>query len=255
MTDANTLLEKDAIRQLVSYFTSDDIVYVCGKLEYSNSGDNCTSNSESTYWNLDLYMRDIESRIKSITAGNGALYAIRNKEYIDFDPIYCHDSIMPFTYGKMGKRALFNPKATAYEKAGENNGEEYKRKVRMNRDLLDMLSWGFSVSNPFRYGWFSIFYFGHRTCRYLIWLAHIVMIIATIGLTAMGSKIGALLTIAQIIFFAISWMSIHHKIQFRSSLLRFCFYYGMTVLAQIHGVINIITGKAKPVWEKAESTR
>ena len=71
----------------------------------------------------------------------------------------------------------------------------------------------------------------------------------------MGSKIWALLTIAQILFFGISWMSIHQKIQFRSSLLRFCFYYGMTVLAQIYGVINIITGKAKPIWEKAESTR
>ena len=32
-------------------------------------------------------------------------------------------------------------------------------------------------------------------------------------------------------------------------------YYVMTVIAQWHGVINIITGKAKPTWSKAESTR
>lgn len=29
----------------------------------------------------------------------------------------------------------------------------------------------------------------------------------------------------------------------------------MTVIAQWHGVYNIITGKAKPTWAKAESTR
>ena len=33
------------------------------------------------------------------------------------------------------------------------------------------------------------------------------------------------------------------------------YYYCMTVFAQIVGVKNIITGKAKPFWEKAESTR
>ena len=80
MTDANTMLKPDAIRELVSYFTSEDIAYVSGKLEYSNSLDNATSASESTYWDLDLTMRDIESRIKTITAGNGALYACRNKD-------------------------------------------------------------------------------------------------------------------------------------------------------------------------------
>ena len=32
-------------------------------------------------------------------------------------------------------------------------------------------------------------------------------------------------------------------------------YYCITILAQIIGVKNILTGKAKPFWEKAESTR
>lgn len=255
MTDANTILKEDAIRELVSYFSSDDIVYVCGKLEYSNSEDNSTSNSESTYWNLDMFMRDVESRVKSITAGNGALYAIRNKEYIDFKPIYCHDSIMPYTYGKNGSRALFNPNAIALEKAGTTNEDEYKRKVRMNRDLIDMLSWGFKVINPFRYGWFGVFYFGHRTCRYSIWLAHITMFLSSIMLSVNGSIIWTFITVLQAICFIVSWLSIKIKYQFKSSLIRFGCYYGMTVIAQIHGVINILTGKAKPVWEKAESTR
>ena len=255
MTDANTILSKDAIKELVSYFSSEDIVYVCGKLMYLNTDENKTSNSESTYWNLDMFMRDIESRIKSITAGNGALYAIRNKEYIDFDPIYCHDSIMPYTYGRQGKRALYNSKAIAYEKAGETNEDEYKRKVRMNRDILDMLSWGFKLANPFRYGWLSVFFFGHRTCRYLLWLSHFTMFITSIYWMFTGELFGVILSIAQIICFALSGLSIKGKIKNNSTLLRFACYYGMTVIAQMQGVFNIVTGKAKPVWEKAESTR
>ena len=40
-----------------------------------------------------------------------------------------------------------------------------------------------------------------------------------------------------------------------NSILRLVGYYGMTILAQLNGVINIVTGKSKPIWEKAESTR
>ena len=255
MTDANTMLSRNAIKELVSYFVDSDVAYVCGKLEYSNNEDNLTSNSESTYWDLDLFMRDVESRIKTITAGNGALYAVRNNEYIDFEPIYCHDSIMPFTYGKQGKRALFNPRAVAYEKAGETNEDEYKRKVRMNRDILDMLLWGIKVINPIKYGWMSYFFFGHRTCRYLLWISHLIIFVISTVWMLTGSIIGIVLFIGQSICFFLSWLSIKGKYQSRIPLFRFACYYGMTVIAQLHGVINIITGHAKPVWEKAESTR
>lgn len=256
MTDANTMVKSDAIRELASYFTSDEIVYVSGKLEYSNAEDSATSQSESTYWDLDLSMRDVESRFKTITAGNGALYACRNKDYIDFPPINCHDIIMPYTYSKMGKRALFNPNAIAVEKAGETDSDEFKRKVRMNRDILTMLKWGFKVMNPFKYGWFSFFYFGHRTCRYLIWLAHITLFISTLALSFFGGVIGIIaivVTALQALFFALAGIEMACKTNLK--LLHIVGYYGMTVYAQIVGVWRIITGKAKPTWEQAQSTR
>lgn len=253
LTDANTMLRSDAIRQMVESFSSDDIVYVCGKLEYSNHSDNLASNSESTYWDIDLRMRDIESKIWTITAGNGALYACRNSEYIDFEPISCHDSIMPYTYSKQGKRALFNPDAIAVEKAGETYEDEYKRKVRMNRDLFDMIGWGFHVMNPFKYRWFSLFYFGHRTCRYMLWLAHILLLLSSIGIALIWNPIFGVVFGVQILFFLISLIAI--KTKTKASVFRMIGYYGMTVFAQINAVKNIITGKAKPTWEKAASTR
>ena len=70
MTDANAIMKKNAIRELVSSFSEGDIAYVCGKLIYSNA-ENSTGKSETEYWNFDMKMRDIESRIQTITAGNG----------------------------------------------------------------------------------------------------------------------------------------------------------------------------------------
>lgn len=251
MTDANTMIKSNAITELVASFTSADIAYVCGKLVYSNADDNSTSQSESTYWNLDLKLRDIESRFSTITAGNGAIYACRNSEYIDFNPISCHDSAMPYTYSKIGKRAIFNPDAIAVEKAGETDGDEFKRKVRMNRDILDMLSWGIAVLNPFKYRWFALFYFGHRTCRYSLWWAHIILLLSTLILGIQGNIFFGCLFVLQMLFIVMALLSL----VLNNSVLRMAGYYAMTVYAQIVGVFNIVTGKSKPVWEKAESTR
>jgi len=253
MTDANTILKQNAIRELVACFTSQEIVYVCGKLVYSNAEDAVTSNSEATYWNIDMKMRDIESRIQTITAGNGAIYACRNKEYIDFELIKCHDSAMPFQYGISGKRALFNPEAIAVEKAGETNEDEFKRKVRMNRIILSTLKDSVKTINFFRLKWFSFFYFGHRTCRYSLWIFHAAVFVCSIVMACMGNMFGMIMTLMQLFGIIISLCQL--KKSLNNKCMRLVGYYGMTVLAQYIGVYRTITRKAKPVWEKADSTR
>lgn len=254
MTDANALLKENAIRELVSCFTDNDIAYVCGKLEYSNNLENPTSTTETTYWNLDLKMRDIESRFQTITAGNGSIYAVRNQDYIEIPLIRCHDGAMPYQYALRNKRSLFNPDAISYEKAGEENYDEFKRKVRMNRTILDIFIEGPKVFNPFKYRWFSFFYFGHRTCRYLLWLSHLFFWVFSIIYAIINRNIWFTnLVVIQAFFICVGCYSISHS--FKNKILRIIGYYSMTIMAQLVSVYRQITGKAKPIWEKAESTR
>src|SRR5699024_6103163 len=177
MTDANSMLERNSVKELVSTFTTNDISYVSGRLAFTNKELSSTANTENTYWDADTKLRKIESDIQTITAGNGALYACRNKDYHDFKPIKSHDANMPRYYALKGKRALYNPNAVAYEKAGENIEDEFKRKVRMNRGILTSILPDFRILNIFKYRWYSYFYFGHRTCRYLLWLSHLLILV------------------------------------------------------------------------------
>lgn len=252
MTDANSILKSNSIKELVSCFTEDNIAYVCGKLVYTNK-DSLTSNSESSYWNYDLKMRDIESRFQTITAGNGALYACRKKDYMELEPIFCHDSMFPYLYALQEKRAIFNPDAIAYEKSGSNNADEFKRKIRMNRYILYWLKNGFKALNVRKYKWFSLFFFGHRFCRYCLWLAHIFAFALSVLATLKGKKLGKALTFTHLFVGIITIISLRLKLKNR--LIRMIGYYVMTVFAQFVGVKNIIMGKANSVWEKAESTR
>lgn len=252
MTDANSMVKADAVRELVTSFSSDDIVYVCGKLVYNNS-DNLTADSESSYWDIDLAMRDIESRFKTITAGNGALYACRNDSYIDFPSAHCHDSSMPYEYAIRGKRCLFEPKAVAVEKAGENDSDEFGRKVRMNRIIPRTLANGFKILNVFKYGYFSLFFFGHRICRYSLWIAHLAAFIAPMIGGILGNVFWLSVLAAEIVAYALAVVA--RVMKPKSKLLRLWGYYVMTVAAQLVGVFRVIVGKSNGTWEKAESTR
>lgn len=251
MTDANAMLKENSLRELVSSFDS-NVVYVSGKLVYNNSTDSLTSNTESTYWDLDTKVREIESNIQTITAGNGAIYACRTSEYFEFDPIQCHDSAMPLYYALRGKRAIANHQAIAYEKAGENDADEFKRKIRMSRIVLKSILPSIKILNVFKYKWFTYFYLGHRTSRYLLWLSHILLLISNVFIL----NACWIYTISLIIQLSVYVMAIMKRILgINNKLFNFCSYYCMTVLAQLIGVIKTICGQNKPFWEKAESTR
>jgi len=253
MTDANAMFEKNAVRELVSSFVSTDIAYVSGQLRYLNVDGNKTANSEGIYWRLDLMCRGVESRFQTITAGNGAIYAVRNCDYVKIDPRDCHDSRFPVLYALKKKRAIYNPNAVAWEKAGEANEDEFKRKVRMNRIILRFILPDIRILNPFYCHWFTYFYLGHRTCRYLLWLMHLVTFVLAIPLAILGNWFWKVLLLLQLLFYLlamIGWLT-----KCGNKLVKMVFYYCMTVVAQWKGVMNVLTGKARPVWEKAESTR
>ncbi|MFC4386578.1 glycosyltransferase family 2 protein [Gracilibacillus marinus] len=252
MTDANSIMDKNSVKELMASFTSDDIAYVSGRLSIVNHASSDVSNAEASYWDSDLATREIEGRIQSITAGNGALYACRTRDYYDFDPIQCHDSAMPPLYALQGKRAIANHDAIAYEKAGEVIEDEFGRKVRMNRIILKHILPDLRILNIFKYKWFSYFYFGHRTCRYLLWISHLLVFI-TNALLIQASLLYIITFAGQVLFYLLALVRVITKSN--NKYLTLVYYYCVTILAQWVGVYNILTGKAKPFWEKAESTR
>lgn len=251
-SDANAILHKDAIIHLVSSFTEDDIIYVTGKLVYVNKLDAMASGVESGYWNYDLFMRKVESELKTITAGNGALYAIRKRDYVDFDLIRSHDSAMPSYAALNHKRALFNEQAIAYEKAGTTSTDEFKRKVRMFRGGLQSLYTNIEKYNPFKYGWYSYFYFSHRACRRALFIFHMTALVTNLMLYR-TSPVFFTILVGQLGFYLLALLKLVFGLN--AKVFYYPYYYCMTLVAQLVGTYNHMSGKSKPFWEKAESTR
>ncbi|WP_394172416.1 glycosyltransferase family 2 protein [Guptibacillus hwajinpoensis] len=252
MTDANSIMDRNSVTELMAAFTSKNIAYVSGRLAIVNQESSDVSGAEASYWDSDMVMREIEGRIQTITAGNGAIYACRTEDYYDFNPIQCHDSAMPPLYALQGKRAIANHFAVAYEKAGEVIEDEFGRKVRMNRMILKNILPDLRILNVFKYKWFSYFYFGHRTCRYLLWISHLIVLISN-ALIISESWFYGVTFVGQITFYLLALIRTYTKTN--NKYLTLIYYYCVTLIAQWAGVYNILTGRAKPFWEKAETTR
>lgn len=59
--------------------------------------------------------------------------------------------------------------------------------------------------------------------------------------------------ISQVVFYLIALIKAILKLN--NKFINMIYYYTVTIIAQWIGVYNILSGKAKPFWEKAESTR
>ena len=251
-SDANSMFKSDAISELVSYFIDDDIEYVCGSLIYHEDDEISSVVAENTYWNFELKMRKIESNIKTITNGNGAIYAVRKKDYRHIDLVNSHDYELPLYAALNHKRALYNPKAVAFEKAGQTTADEFKRKVRMQRRILTNIFTNLKRLNIFEYGWFSFFTFNHKTLRYLQAFFHIVLLVTNFFLLGEGVFYGSFFMM-QIFFYALA--IIGQLSGAKSKIFYFPRYYCAMMLAQLIGGYRELRGYSKPTWEKAETTR
>src|SRR5215470_16616857 len=82
-SDANATWAPDALRKLVRNFADPQVAYVCGQLQLQAADGR---NKEGLYWRYELLTRDAESRLGSITGGNGSIYAVRRADYAEVDP-------------------------------------------------------------------------------------------------------------------------------------------------------------------------
>ena len=97
-SDANALWEPGALRSLVATLADPRVGYVCGQVRFAAPavGSGGSPNEEGLYWRFELAVRRLESRLAGVTAGNGAIYAVRRDAYLPLGPAVSLDLSFPF---------------------------------------------------------------------------------------------------------------------------------------------------------------
>jgi hypothetical protein len=180
-SDANARWEPDALRALAARFADPRVGYACGQVRFVSEGG---TNQEGLYWRYEMAIRALESRLESITAGNGAIYAVRPEAYVRVDPVMGHDLKLPFTLVKRGWRAVYEPGARASEKMVPTIEGEFARKRRMMSHAWAIVLRGGLLSPRGYPPLYALMMLSHRVLRYFGPGLHAVALLASAALAA-----------------------------------------------------------------------
>ena len=249
-SDANSIWEPDALRQLVRPFSDPEVAMVTGRLRLAKRAQD--TNQEGLYWRYEMWLRAHESQVHSITGSNGGIYALRRSAYRELDPRVGHDLSFPYRIVQDGHRAVYQPSALATERMAADIPDEFRRKVRMLSQSWRVVGLGGMLSLR-RVGplyWLELF--SHRLLRYSIGLLHLLLLATSAGLAAQGDAYLALL-IVQLAAIGLALLSL--LMGGRVPGLSVLQYYMLLTLATLIGLWRALQGESPATWDKAVGTR
>src|SRR5829696_7138477 len=162
-SDANASWEPGALRALLAPFADPEVGYVCGQVRFVNDAG---TNQEGLYWRYEMWLRANESALASVTAGNGAIYALRREAYMHVDAVMGHDLSFPFNVVKRGHRAVYAPDARVTEKMVPSIEGEGVRKRRMMSHAWAIVLRGGMLSPRGYPPLYALMIASHRVLRY-----------------------------------------------------------------------------------------
>jgi hypothetical protein len=246
-SDANVRWEAGALSELVVPFADRRVGYVCGNVAFVNESG---TNQEGLYWRYEMAVRALESRIRSVTGGNGAIYATRRESYLIVDPIMGHDLSFPFNMVKRGWLAVYAPGARATEKMVPTIEGEFARKRRMMSHGWPIVLRGGMLS-PRGYGLlYALMIVSHRLLRYVSPFLHVLALACSIALLGQGWVYAVALGIQLAVLAAAAAAG---AIPARPLLI--ARYYVLTTASLAAGLWDWLRHGTAAGWERAEGTR
>ncbi len=245
--DANATWDPHALSRLVARLADPGVGYVCGQLRLGPTGG---ENQEGLYWRYEMAVRERESRLAGVTAGNGAINAVRRDAYIALEPGRGQDISFPFELARRGLRAVYEPDAAAHESLASTLAGEFARKRRMHAG-----SWATILRHrmlsprgyPFGY-WLEIL--SHRGLRYAAPFLHLIVLAANLALLG-DSWIYAVTLTAQLAVLAAATLATLVPLRpFQVPR-----YYLAVTAASALGLWDYLRHGVPVTWERAEGAR
>lgn len=252
-TDANSILEVSALGKLVSNFSDPNVGGVCGNQKYlfqKNGGDS-TAVGENLYWSYDKWIKGLESKLHSIVAADGSIYAIRKHLYVPIlDLAQADDFAISARIVTQGYRLVYESEAISYENPPSSSDLEFWRKVRVANQSINVILNLRTALNPFQYGFYSFTLISHKVLRYFVPFVLIIAFLINF-LLAFYSEFYKLIFLGQIVFYVFALIGYKtQNLNFgRMRILYGPFYFCLANIAVLVGAIYLFCGKRITTWQ------
>ncbi|MGN6292493.1 MAG: glycosyltransferase family 2 protein [Chitinophagaceae bacterium] len=256
-SDANTLLNKESIKNIVRHYRSPEVGGVAGEKKIlSTSVDVLTSTGEGLYWKYESWLKKLDSDFYSVVGAAGELFSVRKDLYEHpGDNILLDDFVISLRICEKGYRLVYEPDAFALEAPSSSIKEEQKRKARISAGAFQSMVLLRSLLNIFKFPLLSFQYISHRVLRWTLCPLFLpLVLILNIILVYQSNWIGyKLILAAQLLFYLMAFAGwLLYKKKIRISFFYVPYYFLFINISLYIGFFRFLKGNQSVLWEKAK---
>jgi cellulose synthase/poly-beta-1,6-N-acetylglucosamine synthase-like glycosyltransferase len=185
-SDANSLYDPNAVRELVANFADPAVGYVTGKMVYTTVEGSLVGEGVSTYMKYENWLRVHESKLAAVIGVDGGIDAVRQSLYTTMRSDQQPDFVLPLSVAERGYRVVYEPRALLKEDALVSHDAEYRMRVRVTLRAL----WGLwdmrQLMNPIKHGLLAFQLVSHKLLRYLAFVPVLVVFGTSLALAPRG---------------------------------------------------------------------
>ena len=245
-TDANVLLDPDAIERLLARYADPDIGGVLGSLHYVGQGESATASVGSLYWRIEERLKDEESRTGNVLGADGSIFSIRRSLYPDFPDSVLDDLTVSMAVVFAGKRLVKARDVIAREKLVTARKDEYRRKVRIaarawhTHSHLRLQLRRMAAIDRFKYA----------SRKIVRWFGGLFILTGAVAAGALAMRISPMLYMVGALTVAlVIWRGIRAKSGPFAALVDVLIAYTAT----LQGVAKAMSGRTVTIWNPAKS--
>lgn len=256
-TDANTMINPDAMREIARLFTDPTVGCVSGeKRVAARKESQMAAKGEGLYWRYESTLKRWDCELYSAMGAAGELYAVDPTLIRDVpDSALLDDFMMSMYIVEDGKRIAYTPNAYAQEYGSANIFEESKRKRRIAAGGLQSIWWLRSLLNPFSHPLITFQYISHRVLRWsLAPISMAILLVVNILLVVLRAGLFFDIILAlQLAFYLgalVGWILSRYGV--KNKLLYTAYYFVFMNLNVFRGMAYLCTHNNSGAWEKAK---
>ena len=256
-TDANTMINPGAMKEIARLFTDPTVGCVSGeKRVAARKEGQMAAEGEGLYWRYESTLKRWDSELFSAMGAAGELYAIDPQLVREVpDNALLDDFMMSMFVVQDGKRIAYTPDAYAQEYGSANIFEESKRKRRIAAGGLQSIWWLRSLLNPIKYPLVSFQYISHRVLRWSVTpIAMVILLGVNVLLSVMRAGLFYDIMLALQLLFYLSaffgWLLARHGV--KNKLLYTAYYFVFMNLNVFRGMAYLSSHNQSGAWEKAK---
>lgn len=245
-TDANVLLDDDAIDALLSYYADPDVGGVLGSLHYGGADSSSSASVGALYWRIEEHLKDLESRTGNVMGADGSIFSIRRALYPDFPDSVLDDLTVSMSVVFAGKRLIKAKDVIAREMMVAKREDEYRRKVR-----IAARSWHtHCYLRPQLRAMRSLDRFKYRSRKIIRWFGAAWMALGGLGALALAWHLAP---IAAMALFAAGLMFLMLGLMARRGPLAAIIDMLLAYVATMKGILLAMKGQTFTTWAPAKS--